>query len=152
MNFWFLAGFLLVGAGLVLVFWDKRGSAPRLAMRHWDVVEGRVSSSRAVIVGEGTRRGGEVDTLWTAEVAYAYEVDGVPHQGRQTRFAGLDAADVDHAERIVAAYPVGASIEIAVDPEDPTRSAIATKPPNRALFGLGLVLIALGGLALMGVR
>lgn len=145
----FLFGFLLVGAGFVLVFWDKRASARRKGFAHWEVVPGRVVTARAIIVGEGTSRGGDVNTLWTAEVVYAYEVEGVPFQGRQTRFKNLDAADADHAERIVAAYPVGAPIDVATDPNDPHRSTIATEPPNRALFGIGLVLIALGGFVLM---
>ncbi len=144
-----LVGFVLLLAGFVLVFWDKRVGARRSGFRHWERVPGRVTAARAVIVGEGTSRGGDVNTLWTAEIAYAYDVDGKTFEGAQRRFAGLDAGDVDHAERMVAAYPVGAAVEVAVDPEDPARSVIGSEPPNRALFGVGLVLIAIGGFVLM---
>jgi hypothetical protein len=84
-------------------------------------------------------------------VGYTYVVEGVTHEGRHTRFHGLDAGDFDHAERVVANLKPGSRVEVAYDPDDPATSTLATDPPNRALFGLGLVLVALGGLVMMSV-
>jgi hypothetical protein len=146
----FLVGALLVGLGLVLVFWDKRAGRKRHGgFAHWEEVEGRVVSATVVDAGEAEAPSGRRDGLWTTEVVYAYRAGGAERQGRQRRFGGIHAGSLDRAERIAAAFPAGAAVEVAVDPDDPDVSALPYAPPNRALVGAGLVVGVLGLLILM---
>jgi hypothetical protein len=143
------AGLVLCALGLVLVFWDKRAGRRRRAPRDWTDVPGRVVEARVIEAGEAEAPSGARDGLWAAEVAYAYVAGGAERTGLQTRFRGVSAASLAQAERIVAAYPKGAPVEVAVDPEAPERSVLAYDPPQRGLIGLGLVVLSVGLLLMM---
>lgn len=142
-------GWLLLLLGVLLAVWDKRGGRRRRAPSHWDDVEGRIVSARVVPVGDVKTASGLADALWTAEVVYDYPVRSARQEGRQTRFHGRDATTFAEAERVVASYPAGAPVEVAVDPADPTQAMLAYDPPNRALLGVGLVIAVIGMLVLM---
>jgi len=142
-------GFLFAGLGVVLLFWEKRAGNRRAGFAHWETAPGRVVSVRVIEAGEATAPRGGFDRLWTAEVTYSFSVDGVEHDGRQTRFRRIDAGDFDHAERVAASMSPGTPVEVAYDPSDPSRSVLAIDPPDRTTIGLGLVAIAIGAFLLM---
>jgi hypothetical protein len=142
-------GLVLLALGLVLVFWDKRAGRRRRAPLDWIDVPGRVVDARVVHAGEAEAPSGARDGLWAAEIAYAYVAAGAERMGTQTRFSGVIATSLAQAERIVAAYPKGAPVEVAVDPEAPDRSVLLYDPPQRGLVGLGLVVVSVGLLLMM---
>jgi hypothetical protein len=140
----FLLAAVLVGAGIIALFWDKRAGRKRGGFAHWEEAEGKVTAARVVEAGETVGPRGESVPLWTAEVTFRFVVEGRGYDGTQRRFARLDAGDFAHAERVVAGFALGSTVPIRYDPENLSRAVIAADPPNRATFGLGLVLIAIG--------
>ncbi|GAC1657959.1 MAG: hypothetical protein NVS4B3_24980 [Gemmatimonadaceae bacterium] len=50
------------------------------------------------------------------------------------------------ARRIIAHYPVGATVEVAYDPRDPDRSVFEPGPtlPSAVIVGVGAIVIAFG--------
>jgi hypothetical protein len=147
----FVVAALLVGAGVIALFWDKRAGRKRGGFAHWEEAEGRVTAARVVEAGETLGPRGDAAPLWTAEVTFRFVVDGRAYEATQRRFARLDAGDVAHAERVVAGFAPGSTVPVRHDPDDPARAVIAADPPNRATFALGLVLIALGCFAALAL-
>jgi hypothetical protein len=142
-------GWLLLLAGIVIALWDKRAGRRRRAPEAWDDLTATIAAARVVAAGDIESRSGGREVLWAAQVRFAYSAAGALREGVQTRFFGRDATSLAEAERVVAAYPSGAAVDIAVDPADPDRALIAYDPPDRALLGLGLVVAVIGLLVLM---
>lgn len=107
----------------------------------WEQVPGTVTSSEVEDAWDTT------GDRYAGRVLYTYEVDGVTYEGDQ-----LDLRDVayvgrqEDAERLVAPYPVGASVMLYVDPADPTRAVLNRDLPGAiwGFVGVGGVFVLLG--------
>lgn len=144
-----LPGLVLLILGLLALAKDLGADPPADVPDDWDAVEGRVVSAEAVSVGEARAPGGGGWPVWRARIAYRYVVGGVGHDGVADRFARVADGDLDAVEAVVAAFPKETRVVVRVDPRDPTRSVLETRPRSRALFGLGLALLAAGALLLV---
>ncbi len=136
----FLAAFGLVGLGLMgaVIFQGVR----LVSSSSWPTTEGRVLSSHvdSYVDSEG-------DTMYSAEVYYEYIVGGATYRGDLIRFGSNSGSTSARRsqQRIVDNYPVGASILVYYNPDDPTDAVLERK------LSFGIILMAFMGLTFGGV-
>jgi hypothetical protein len=79
------------------------------AAQRWPVVVGTVVASRVEI---GCGRGG----AHFPSVRYAYRYAGQSHVGSQIAFGNVGCGSVSDAEEVIRNYPVGANVQVHVNP------------------------------------
>ena len=95
----------LVGvAGAAYIFIVARRSAS------WPRVNATIVVSRVERPSKAT----------SASIAFTYTVDGCAYTSRRIAIGPNVSTTGDHAERMVAAFPVGSSVPIAYDPRKPS--------------------------------
>jgi hypothetical protein len=81
------------------------------------------------------------------EIAYRYTVDGVSHLGTTWKVGGgaTSSRRVD-LEPLVARHPVGSTLEVFVDPMDPSRAVVERGGADSAwmMIGFGVVFGSIG--------
>lgn len=134
MGFW-LAIALLFGFGWFVML----GSAfvESWQSRKWTRVRGRITASW---VSESTDNDGP--SSFMPAVHYKYHFEGRDLSGDQIGFIVMGARHRGVALRTLERYPVGAEVDVYVDPQRPTRSVLTRGVSWVSLFalicGLGL--------------
>jgi len=109
--------FLLIGLGLSVWGWtilqDARASAS------WPSVEGRVISSE---VTRSTDADGAVS--YSPEVTYSYTVENASYTNGRIKFGENAYGNRNKAEEIAANYPVGRTVTVYYEPEQPALSVL----------------------------
>lgn len=97
-------------------------------------------------------------TGYWAEVEYTFVVDDAKHTSEHVTLDGLRSgphigSGKKEAEEILARYPVGKTVDIYYDPDDPARATLETGISAGNFFVpiFSLVLTALGGFWLIGM-
>jgi hypothetical protein len=107
-----LVGGLLCGLG------HKRARARSQAAERWLTTAGIVTET-------GTVRGGTSrNAYYRPAIRYTYEVNGRKREGARIRFGMISARSPGGAEAILAPYPVGATIQVRYNPENPDDSVL----------------------------
>lgn len=128
------------------------------AARHWPQTSGfiistQVKSSR-VRIRRGSSGGYRMATRYEPEIIYRYQANGTTHQGYQLylgqKVLYSHTADV---EKILTRYPVGDTITVYYNPENP---AIATLSPKTgwattALWLTGTFLFFMAGMVVYAI-
>ncbi|RMG42912.1 MAG: DUF3592 domain-containing protein, partial [Acidobacteria bacterium] len=121
----------LLGAALALT--GARAAQRARATAHWPRTPGIVLDSRI-----------ETDRhrdAYYPRVEYEYTVRGRRFVGQRVFLHELGSS-YDWARSVVARYPRGASVQVAYDPEDPSRAVLEPGRPG------GSLVLLLGGIAL----
>jgi hypothetical protein len=108
----------------------------------WPVAPGRVTDCR--VVRKASRMPGR-GSVWTARVAYEYEVDGQTLRGRTLDIAGDLLAGRARAAAFCREHPPGSRVQVRHDPNDPTRCCLRHSPAVPLLTAAASVLILLVG-------
>ena len=84
------------------------------------------------------------------KVLYRYTVYGESYTADRLTFGGDPGSNRVSAKKIVDKYPVGMTLTVYYDPNDPSVAVlnIGTSPMAYGMVGAGLVLIAVGGFSL----
>ena len=128
-------GAIFVAVGLLFFSFTFREFRATLGAKDWSIVSGTVLRSEVVVTGS---------RHYHPYVAYSYTVDGVAYEGDRYARAGTPG-DAVRSREIVAEHPVGSSIEVHVDPADPTRSVVDTS------IRIGAILVLLFPLLFVGI-
>lgn len=137
--------FLIIGGALVLwglnILGDARASAS------WPIAEGKVVSSQ--VEHSTDSEGGD---SYQPKVNYTYSVAGVPYSGRQIKFGENSYSSRRQAEEIANRYPVGDSVAVYYEPENPEKTALepGVTAGSYIVFGIGAIFV-LVSLVLMPV-
>ncbi|MCH2161373.1 MAG: DUF3592 domain-containing protein, partial [Phycisphaerales bacterium] len=92
------------------------------------------------------------DESWMPRITYAYEADGAPHTGNRFSFHNPNAGLAKSEATLLAnQFTVGESIEVYVDPNDPSRSTMI-RGHDEVLGGfvIDLLLVGIGLVMLWG--
>jgi hypothetical protein len=122
-----LAGLLAIGLG----FWLRHMNARTTG---WPMVKGRVMTSRLENDQDGNP---------TPYVKYRYKVQGQEHESEQVSYQVKSARSGTGATDLIARYPVGKSVDVFYDPDQPGRAVLERGASNLwiALVGVGLLFL-----------
>lgn len=138
-----LAVFCLV-AGIGVIVFGCTIAMDALASSSWPTTDGLVISTGVdeTSSGTGTRR----SRGYRPSVRYAYEVDGMRHEGDRISFADEVSKTRSHATLVINRYPVNAAVTVAYDPDDPGTSVLepGASPASFLVAGFGVAVLALG--------
>jgi len=143
---------LVIGAILAAVGWFTAFSLGKplrdraAASIDWPTADGRITRSEL----ERFRERGQ--TMYSADVAYEYALDGKTFGGNRVWF-GDDARSSDPTawRRAVERYPVGSGVKVHYDPDDPQESVLepGLTWAGSVIYFLGLGFLALGGVIVL---
>jgi len=144
---WIGWGLLLLGAAMGCSSLAQGWRAWRC--RRWPLVPGRVLASEirsfaGVRAADGSGSGKD---SYQPIVRYAYHWNGEAYES-DSRCYGDFAGSHARAEAVVARYPVGRAVQVAVCPRDPRRAVLETRLRPGLLL---LPVIALGFIAVGAV-
>ena len=117
---------------LLLLVWGVRFIRRARASLDWPVVAGTITESR--VLRQGNTR--------SPRVSYGYVAAARPQVGYRLWVGprSISASD-PWADRVAARYPVGAAVQVAVDPNDPAYAVLEAGP--RAIHWLPVAVAAL---------
>lgn len=110
---------LLLATGFLTNFLRLRGSAR--AAKGWRRVEGEIIASGVDLPPTHTS---DDATDARAVIRYRYRVGGAIHEGDRIGFGGAAATTRMLAARHAARYPIGAKVDVHVDPRNPARAVL----------------------------
>jgi len=129
-------GVFFVVVGLLQLAKCLVESSSAIAATDWPTVAGTVKSSGVRLV-----KGGKGDGHVPA-VTYTYEVNGVSYQGKRIHFRDVSEMP-EQAEKTVSSYPVGATVQVHFDPDEPSESLLR---PGLYRYSFIWLALSVGGL------
>ena len=133
--------FLAVGAGLSWWGWTILQNAR--ASADWPSVEGQIT--RSLVAYSTDAEGGD---SYSPEVTFVYvAVDDRSHEGRTIKFGENSYGSERKAQEIINRYPLGQTVTVFYDPENPDKAVLEPGVSNGSYIVLGIgvlfVLLAL---------
>jgi len=143
--------FVCGGFGILLLLLVISALREAVAMKRWPVAKGRILSSKVeqyqAVAGagdSGTARSRM--TLYRPVVAYEYDVAGQRfHGNRIAQSPGINRGAPLFAEKTVARYPSGSTVDVRFNPKRPSESVLEPRVPA------GWILVALIAVALLAL-
>ena len=113
--------------------------------QRWPKVSGRITES-AVEEFEGRiDRDSALTTLYRPQIAFSYEFNGIAYAGNHSALgANVTSNHASYAQKAVAKFPVGAIVEVHVNPQNPSEAML--KPGTAGAWivvAIAAVLLAL---------
>jgi len=133
------------GVGVFFVAMGIRQWVRADASLSWPTVPGTVTESRVVTIR--TSKGGRSHQ---PSVAYRYEVDGQPHASDRLDFR-VRGWGSPAPQDTVAAYPVGAAVDVHVSPHDPDVACLVPGADAWSALPVGVGLFAIGFCAIFAM-
>jgi len=144
------AALICVVIGLVFGYFTKDMVAEARESENWPSVTGSVVASE--ISSYVDRSEGKTQTMYSAYVEAVYEVDGARYTTTSVDLAGSSSTSVRSlAGRQVDRFPVGASVPVYYDPNDPGRGVLTPGMtwPIRIMNAVPIIMFVFAGLALI---
>ena len=113
------------------------------AAKSWNTVQASVVSSKV------KSHHGDDSTTYSPYIAYRYEVGGEEFLGDQYTFMGGSGSGRESKAEIVHQYPKGHTINVYVNPADPTESVIKRDASKSLLIGLIPLIFVFVGIAII---
>ncbi len=137
-----------IGFGLVTLLFFIGYRRRLMRANAWPVVPGQVTVSRVeerAATGDGSNR-----RSYAAVIEFRYEVGDLHFSSRQVALGLTTSGSRSAAEKVVARYPLGATVEVHYDPANPSEAALENPTGlSWLLFGIA---IACFGVALYASR
>ncbi|OHA46106.1 MAG: hypothetical protein A3A80_00685 [Candidatus Terrybacteria bacterium RIFCSPLOWO2_01_FULL_44_24] len=124
--------FIVIGAALT-IFWGIPTARNAMESKNWPLSEGRITVSDVSENYDSDNNG----KTYSAKVAFEYTVNGRQYVGSRVTFGDYDSSDPAHASGIVMRYPVGESVQVYYDPDEPKTSVLEPGTSWSSFVGLG---------------
>lgn len=136
-----LAAILFISVGLFLLYHGCRSAIKGATSSYWPTVEGRVLSSS--VKSEAGKNGG---TVYSAEVKYAYAVNGGNFTAERVRFGSINTQNRVYPAQLVGRYPAGKSVTIYYSASDPSVAVLEPGIQSASLLvsGVGIIVGGMG--------
>lgn len=129
--------FVLVALGLAWA--GVRGQRRAQNVKNWPTTTGRILSATT----ELRRRSGKSGYAPYPNILYEYTVGGQKFVSNRVS-VGMDMGGSLYTPRVLARYPVGATVQVYYNPEAPADSVLeASAPGNRTLIFVAIVIIVM---------
>ncbi|HEY2411686.1 MAG TPA: DUF3592 domain-containing protein [Pirellulaceae bacterium] len=136
-NWFSLLGLVFIAVGFGLAWFARRTWKLASASQTWPKTTAKVLKSY-VLESEHTDQQNNSVTMYHAQVAYEYEVDGLRYEGKRIQFGGPTASgNIGKAQAITARYPVAAAVDVFYDPVNPS---MCTLDRTFSYVGVGLMM------------
>lgn len=113
-----------------------------LVAQSWKHVSARVLESH-LRRHESTDSDGHTSVTWKIDILYQYEINAQAFRSNRYGFVGGSSSGRESKKEIVDRYPPGRTIEVRVNPKDPSSAVI------RAGWSLGHLLVLIPGVILL---
>ena len=140
--------FLIAGVGFIYFAFRQKAQAQK-AGDSWPTVPGVVTELR--VSSHTSYQNGRTSTQHTAQVKYAYQVNGQSYDSNRLGF-GNPGGGKKKANTKIAEYPQGAPVTVHYDPADPSNAVLETKAygfVNYLLLAGLMIVIGVVGLLLL---
>ncbi len=128
--------FILIALGLA--FAGLRGQRRAQSIKSWPTTTGRILSATTQM-----RRSGKSGYSPYPVIMYEYTIAGKQYISTRVS-AGMEMGGSLYTPRVLARYPVGATVQVYYNPESPSDSALeAAAPGNRILIFVAIVIIVM---------
>lgn len=127
-----------IGFGLLILLFLVAHRRRLARAAAWPVAPGRVTISR-VETRRGSDDSGPTHRSYEAVVEFRYEVGDLSFSSRQIALGWRTSGARKGAEAVVARYPVGATVEVHYDPDNPSEAALE-RPRAASWLMLGAAL------------
>jgi hypothetical protein len=136
-----IAAILFISVGAFLLYHAGRSAMKGVTSAHWPTIEGRVLSSQ--VKSEGGKNGG---TVYSADIHYAYTVNGGSFTSRRVRFGGINTGNRIYPAQFVEKYPAGSSVKVYYSASDPSMAVLEPGMQSSSLLvaGIGLLFGGVG--------
>ena len=143
---WFLCLALLIWDAVQLAKSTSAADEGKASL-DWPTAPGTVIKSGVGTIARGRR------TDYVPAVDYTYTVGTAAHTGHRVHFTAFDRRAYDDAAAIAARYPVGATVVVHYDPQQPDESVLEPGAPTvnwqRKVVGVALVALSLAAIAIV---
>jgi len=115
----------IIAAGISAVILIKFGSdiLKTQKSRSWPTASGTILDS-SMEAHHNRDEDGDIKTTYGASIQYKYLVDGQEFQGNRRTFTNVRTSSVRNTEKILERYPLGSSVDVFYDPDDPSSSVL----------------------------
>ena len=115
----------IIAIGISAVILIKIGSDILKAQksRSWPTASGTVLDS-GMEANQSRDEDGDIKTTYGATIQYKYTVDGQEFVGDRRTFSNVRTSSVRNTEKILERYPLGSSVDVFYDPDDPSSSVL----------------------------
>lgn len=141
-----LAAIVFISVGLFFFYFGGRSTYAGIASSYWPTVEGRVLSSS--VKSEAGKKGGLV---YSAEVNYAYKVNGESFSSERVRFGSISTGNRVLPKQLVEKYPAGRSVTVYYSSADPFFAVLEPGIQSASLIvvGIGVLFAGVGVAAIL---
>jgi Protein of unknown function (DUF3592) len=129
--------FILVALGLAWA--GIRGQRRAQSIKSWPTTSGRILSATTQM----RRRSGKGGYASYPHIMYEYTVGGRQYVSTRVTM-GMEMGGSLYTPRVLARYPIGATVQVYYSPENPSDSALeASAPGNRMLIVIAVIIIVM---------
>ncbi len=114
--------FLIIG--LVALAGGYHFYQKSLAAKDWPTVDGKVMTSEISRTRSRSGRRRRSRNMYSADIVYEYSVDNIIYRSERVSFGDYRSSSPAHAREVVDNYPVGASVRVYFDPENPATAVL----------------------------
>lgn len=129
-----------LGAVFLAVHWNTRRKAQRAV--NWPQTPGQIVASD-LTENYATDSDGYQTTYYQPAIRYVYSVIGVQYTGTRIAY-GIASSDRASTLRILARYPLGASVQVYYDPQNPGEAVLETRATGNLLPLVGGIFFLVG--------
>ncbi|USO00160.1 MAG: DUF3592 domain-containing protein [Phycisphaeraceae bacterium] len=140
-----LGGFALFWSSIVCVFivFMVGSAMKQVHAESYPTVEGQVTAAR---IDESSD--GEGGTTYQPAITYTYRVAGTPFENDRVRYGQVGSSDRRDSKKVLDRFPVGATVDVYFNPDNPADSVLTPGVQGVDLFSLlfltPFILVAVG--------
>lgn len=141
-----VGGFVLIFVliGLFLLLRSKRDKEKAAQSLKWPSVVGKVVEAR-MLESTSTDSDGDSSTTYRAHVKYEYEIAGAWYTNDKIGVGMVvSTSGTKKAQETLARYPVGSTVKVYYDPNNPADSVLEQKASSNLTLILGIIFLAVG--------
>ncbi len=141
-GFFFL---LFIGLGVFLIYRTQQSKKKAQLSQNWPATQGQITNSH-VSRSVDTDSDGSTSTMYSAQVAYTYQVGGQAYSGHNIGFGfNPSYSNQSKAQATAARYSVGSPVSVYYDPSNPSDAVLERQASgSNVSMILGIIFIVIG--------
>lgn len=135
---------IFIGVGIFLLLRSRRDKEKAAQTLNWPSAAGKVLEAR-LIESTSTDADGDSSTMYRPHVQYEYEVVGARYTNDKINVGMVvSTSSTKKAQETLARFPVGSTVKVYYNPNDPADSVLEQKSSSNLTLILGIIFIGVG--------